>query len=294
MRGTIYLLVLFSVTTASATRNSTGPVFSADRYPTGIRECSWLNWIADRIHVDDMDSVKGHVVKSIQSLNTSQWEGIGNGIITASVITDITKYISNITCNRDSSMIGNCVGLSDIGCKFKKYAAHENSIIFNKTDGAVASPPNHKVLLENSQLRVINVYCPPASLELAFHTHTRLSFWISWGSSRGERYYGYNGTVLFDEPAWDRKEGSVLKVLFNGPEWFHMLEEKEPDDLAPGNCPTNKAPSCSNGFKYRVELKLDDLHENYGLSQVRRMSDSEAIADWSSWLSRSSVTDKVS
>ena len=97
----------------------------------------------------------------------------------------------------------------------------------------------------------------------------RLSFWISWGTSRGERYWGYNGTALFDDDLWDGKEGNSLKVMWNGPEWFHMIEEKETDNLAPGNCDSDLAPECPNGFKYRVELKLDDALEHHGYSWVR-------------------------
>jgi len=278
--GVRVVLLVASVAIAASTNTTT---FSASRYPAGIEECSWLNWIADILHIDDMDSVKEHVVGSVQSLNTSL-ESIGNGIITPSVVTEIGQHISKIACTRDHNLIGNCVGLSNIACMFKKYTADDDQVIFNKTDGAVASPPNHKVVFENDRVRVINAYCAPESPELAFHTHTRLSFWISWGTSRGERYYGYNGTALYNDSVWDRKEGSVLRVMFNGPEWFHMLEDKEPDNVAPGNCQTDKAPSCANGFKYRVELKLNGKAANPVLSQVRRTSAKEA-ASWLHWMS---------
>jgi len=240
------------------------PVFSADRYPTGAEQCSWLNWVADRAGDQSIEAAKAAIVRRIRTLSDDQWTAIGNGIIDAELIRAIEGEVLAMNCTRDTTLVPRCVGLSDIGCKFQKFASNDSTVMFNKTDGALASPPNHKVVAETDSVRVINVYCPASSLELAFHTHTRLSFWISWGSSRGETYWGYDGTKKFDQPLWDRKEKSTLRVMWNGPEWFHMIQEKEPDGAAPGNCPTDSAPDCPNGFKYRVELKLDDAFEGRG------------------------------
>mmetsp|Transcript_7471 Transcript_7471/g.19014 ORF Transcript_7471/g.19014 Transcript_7471/m.19014 type:complete len:218 (-) Transcript_7471:512-1165(-) len=149
------------------------PQFSADRYPTGVDGCAWLNWIADRTHEDDLTVVKAGINTRINSMSTSEWEGIGNGIITSDLITTINEYITGMECERDATMVARCEGLSDVGCQFKDFASDDSTVIFNKTDGAVASPPNHKVVFETDEIRVIDVYCPPSSLELAFHTHTR-------------------------------------------------------------------------------------------------------------------------
>ena len=35
-----------------------------------------------------------------------------------------------------------------------------------------------------------------------------------WGTSRGENYWGYDGTKKFDQPLWDRKEGNTLRVMW--------------------------------------------------------------------------------
>jgi hypothetical protein len=129
-----------------------------------------------------------------------------------------------MNCTRDLTRVARCVGLSDIGCEFKDFASNDSTVIFRKTDGAVASPPNHKVVAETLSIRVINVFCPPSSLEFAFHTHTRLSFWISWGTSRGETYWGFDGTTKFEQPLWDRKEKSSLRIMCEPPcnRTFHM------------------------------------------------------------------------
>ena len=246
------------------------PIFSADRYPTGVEQCSWLNWIADRTGDASIGAVKAGVVRLLRSASDDIWTAIGNGIIDGALIHTIEKEVMSMNCTRNTTLVPRCVGLSDIGCEFQRFASNDSTVMFNKTDGAVASPPNHKVVLENDALRVINVYYPPSSLELAFHTHTRLSFWISWGAPRGEVYWGFDGTKKFDQPLWDRKAGSELHVMWNGPEWFHMIQEKEPDNQAPGNCPSDQAPACPNGFKYRVELKLDDVAESFGYSLVRK------------------------
>ena len=55
-------------------------------------------------------------------------------------IADIAK-----SCARDRTIIKRCEGITDIACKFQDYTADDTSIMYNKTDGAVASPPNHKV-----------------------------------------------------------------------------------------------------------------------------------------------------
>jgi len=245
------------------------PLFSADRYPTGVEQCSWLNWIADRTHSSSIAQAKEVVVQRIRTLSDAQWTAIGNGVIDAGLVRAIEAEVRSMNCTRDETLVARCVGLSDIGCQFRRFASNDSTVMYNKTDGAVASPPNHKVVAETAGVRVINVYCPPSSLELAFHTHTRLSFWISWGTSRGEIYWGYDGSKKFDQPLWDRKEGNTLRVMWNGPEWFHMIQEKEPDNAAAGNCATDKVPACPNGFKYRVELKLDDALEGHDM-MVRR------------------------
>lgn len=63
---------------------------------------------------------------------------------------------------------------------------------------------------------------------------------------------------------------TLLPYRWNGPEWFHMIQENEPDTVAPGNCPSESAPNCPNGFKYRVELKLNESMEKHGYSLLRR------------------------
>ena len=52
-------------------------------------------------------------------------------------------------------MVARCEGLSDVGCQFKDFASDDSTVIFNKTDGAVASPPNHKVVFETDEIRVV-------------------------------------------------------------------------------------------------------------------------------------------
>ena len=80
----------------------TVPPFSADRYPTGVDGCAWLNWIADRTHEDDLAVVKAGINTRINSMSTSEWEGIGNGIITSDLISTINDYITGMECERDA------------------------------------------------------------------------------------------------------------------------------------------------------------------------------------------------
>lgn len=127
----------------------------------------------------------------------STWESLG---VPAATIKQITTYMAGNTmnCSRDErsappyscevtafyhigcrrfSLLGGRQGLSDIGCQFSDF----NSVIFNKTDGAVASPPNHKVIAENDQVpssisRPQARACIPCSLWNAMHDgHPRLA-----------------------------------------------------------------------------------------------------------------------
>lgn len=266
----IRLLAILSCTLAHAAPANV--TFEADRYPTGAEECSWLNWIADRLDVDDMEAVKKTIISHVDSLGSQTWASIGNGVLTDDVFAAFRSHISASSCTRNRTLVKTCTGLSDIGCQFKDFASNDSTVMFLKTDGAVASPPNHKVVAENKHIRVVNVYCPSGKLETAFHTHTRLSFWMTYGVPRGEIYHAFDGRLAFDAPMWDRKTQPKLTIAWNGPEWFHLLEEKELGsylESAPGNCPAAIAPNCSNGFKYRVELKLNPALDNYGLSLVR-------------------------
>lgn len=265
-------LSVFLIVDVLADSSPANITFSADRYPTGAQECSWLNWIADRLNMDDIEVVKKDIISRVDSLGANTWASIGNGVLSESVFQAFRAYVSSMPCVRNRTLVSSCTGLSDIGCQFKDFAANDSTVMFAKTDGAVASPPNHKVVAENDNIRVVNVYCPPGQLETAFHTHTRLSFWLSYGVPRGEIYHAFDGRIAFDEPLWDHKTKPKLSIMWNGPEWFHLLQEKELGsylESAPGNCPAAQAPNCSNGFKYRVELKLDPVLDNYGLSLLR-------------------------
>jgi len=236
-------------------------IFGPDRYPTGAEDCTWLNWIADKTGQDDLELVKEDIIDRTMSIGIDRWVEMGNGVLDQHFFDMLAKAIRGMDCDRDATLVENCVGLSDVGCQFKAHAAKDRSTVFHKSDGGIACPSSHQMIEENDVVRVLNVYTPPGHREHAFHTHTRLSFWISYGVNRGETYWKFDGSVAFDTPIWDGSTASELRVSWNGPEWFHMtmMKETKPylEGQAPGNCPLELAPlNCTNGFKYRVELKL--------------------------------------
>jgi hypothetical protein len=65
---------------APVTASRPRPIFAADRYPTGVEQCSWLNWIADRMG-GSIASAKQGVVDSLGTLSDDEWKTIGNDII---------------------------------------------------------------------------------------------------------------------------------------------------------------------------------------------------------------------
>eukprot|EP00966_Prymnesium_polylepis_P217285 5028720-Prymnesium_polylepis.1 len=59
-------------------------------------------------------------------------------------------------------------------------------------DAPVAAPHNHKLVLENAELRILNVYAPANTRE-QFHNHRRYSFFVYYGISMGMIDFGPDG-----------------------------------------------------------------------------------------------------
>ena len=90
-------------------------------------------------------------------------------------------------------------------------------------DAVHAAPDSHKVLFENSMIRVLEVRVPPGKKE-PFHVHPWPSIFIyldSGGPSGAQRYYNKDGKITHDHPRLERPP-------INPPEWRIHWMEPEP------------------------------------------------------------------
>jgi len=92
------------------------------------------------------------------------------------------------------------------------------SISLDSTDGVVASPANHKVLLETDDIRVLEVTSEPHTAE-KIHTHARPAVMITDGFSTGSLTMEGQPPVMHVPPP-DNKP----RVVFLQPQSFHHAE----------------------------------------------------------------------
>jgi hypothetical protein len=93
----------------------------------------------------------------------------------------------------------------------------------DELDAVRVAPDSHKVLFENSMLRILEVRVPPGTKE-PFHNHRWPSIFIyldSGGPYGAQRYYNKDGQITHDTP---RREAPAK----NPPEWRVKWMEPEP------------------------------------------------------------------
>jgi len=131
-------------------------------------------------------------------------------------------------------------------------------------DAPIAAPHNHKIMVQNEAVRVLDVYAPANSRE-QFHNHRRFSFFVFYGIDMGMTDYGPDGEVRGDSPDWDGKSKPRLRVIWSNPEWFHAVYNKKSgsNHLAP-NCPLENSPEDCDGFLFRIELNLNGSYRYQG------------------------------
>jgi len=88
-------------------------------------------------------------------------------------------------------------------------------------DAVAAAPESHRVLLENDQVRVLEVVIRAGEKEPA-HTHPWPSVMISDSAAR-LRYYNAEDKLVFEHPE-DRKPPSELGADWMKPEGLHAVE----------------------------------------------------------------------
>lgn len=98
-------------------------------------------------------------------------------------------------------------------------------------DAVQAAPDTHKVIFENTLVRILEVSVPPAGKTIPMHHHRWPSFFLSWdtgGRSPHVRYHRGNGQVI-DQPSQNAPEHSGRwAVQWMNPEPMHSIEVVDP------------------------------------------------------------------
>lgn len=116
-------------------------------------------------------------------------------------------------------------------------------------DAPQAAPKSHKVIFENTLVRLLEVTVPPSGVTEPMHHHRWPSFFLSWdtgGKTPHVRYHAGDGSIR-DEPSRERPiHPGVWHVQWMKPEPMHSIEVVE----NPRNAGNSQSPPL-----LRVEIK---------------------------------------
>lgn len=111
-------------------------------------------------------------------------------------------------------------------------------------DAVIAAPQSHRVIFENSLVRVLEVTVPPAGTSEPMHHHRWPGFFLDWdvgGKTNHLRYHRYNGSIR-DIPSIDAPaQPGHWSVKWIEPEPMHAIETIE---------------KVNDGKDLRVEIKI--------------------------------------
>lgn len=216
-------------------------------FPTGAESptfplvCEWLQRMAQQLDpgATSVELARSAVLHALRSVNMTTWTWLQADTLIAPVVENITETLCQFY-----------PGMSSLQYHAWKHA----------DEATLAAPHNHKIMFENRELRVIDVYAPGGTRE-QFHNHRSFSLFFYYGISMGMTDYGPDGEVRADSSDWNGEDPPRLRVIWANPEWFHAVYNKASGNnpLAP-NCPLERAPADCNGFLFRVEFILGDSY----------------------------------
>ncbi|MGA9814363.1 MAG: hypothetical protein WBQ64_16370 [Terriglobales bacterium] len=97
-------------------------------------------------------------------------------------------------------------------------------------DAVQAAPQSHKVIFENTFVRVLEVTVPPPGTTIPMHHHRWPSFFLDWDTGGGTphiRYHRSNGSVR-DSPSTEQSvHAGAWSVQWMNPEPMHAIEVVE-------------------------------------------------------------------
>ncbi len=126
--------------------------------------------------------------------------------------------------------------------------ASDNSGFPQGYDAVQAAPASHKVIFENSLVRVLEVTVPPNGQTEPMHHHRWPSFFLEWDTGGRSPHIRYHqpGGVVKDSPSIDEPiHAGHWSVHWMKPEPLHAIESVESDPPSPGEPPL-----------LRVEIKV--------------------------------------
>ena len=203
--------------------------------------CEWLAHVSDFANATDIETARRLVTDAIESVNQSSWDSLQ---LPQSVMGQILAHVSNRSCSLEKERT-----------QWREFPYHPWE--FQCMDGPIAAPLNHKVLIENDKVRIVNVYGIPYERE-NFHVHKRMSMFIQWGvGPMPITQYDENNHVVHDQPSESISSDMELSVMWWPPQWLHSnYYKKGSESPKAANCPLHLAPYECTGYFYRVEFKL--------------------------------------
>jgi hypothetical protein len=130
--------------------------------------------------------------------------------------------------------------------------AQDKSSFPDGYDAVQAAPATHKVIFENSLVRILEVTVPPPGTSIPMHHHRWPSFFLSWdtgGPTPHIRYHRPDGTV-HDQPAKNNPtHAGSWSVGWMNPEPMHQIEVVKD----PGGAPPPPNPNAPSDL--RIEIK---------------------------------------
>lgn len=123
-------------------------------------------------------------------------------------------------------------------------AAADQSGFPDGYDAVIAAPQSHRVIFENSLVRVLEVTIPPAGTSEPMHYHKWPGFFLDWdagGKTNHLRYHRQDGSTR-DIPSVDTPaQPGHWTVKWHEPEPMHAIETVE---------------KVNDGKDLRVEIKI--------------------------------------
>ena len=128
-----------------------------------------------------------------------------------------------------------CAAIAGGGCLLLGTTAKDQAGFPQGRDAVEAAPNSHRVIFENSLVRVLEVGVPAAGESEPMHHHRWPGFFVDWdvgGRTNHLRYHRADGSVR-EIPSVDApKHAGVWRVKWMEPEPMHAIETVEKNDDA--------------------------------------------------------------
>lgn len=224
--------------------------------------CGWLELVAYRFHLDTVSGTVAYVHRMMASIpeKTMDWLRVGT-----SLRDRMLAKVAHSASSCPSTWAPRADALAE-----RPWPLAESANINGETD-----TENHKVMYNNSLVEVVNVY---AEHREQYHSHRKLSIFVSWGIDLCQDDHKYDGKVVHVgapdcATTYNASMPQKLDVIFMSSEWLHANVLFKPMSLPQSpNCPHNLAPEKCDGFLTRFVFHDNALPRIYPTDPLQATS----------------------